>query len=97
MPCGWTRAKCSACAAVGTHLPECSLTPPFPTASPPPASVQLSPECREPLIQEFNADPSPIGVLGSLFLADCAAVKEGGFAPAPAPAAANDTDTDMAM
>jgi len=59
--------------------------------------VQLSPECREPLIQEFNADPSPIGVLGSLFLADCAAVKEGGFAPAPAPAAANDTDTDMAM
>jgi hypothetical protein len=60
--------------------------------------VQLSPECLTPLTQEFAADASPIGVLGSRFLAECAALKESGgaFAPAPAPAA-NDTDMDMPM
>ena len=64
---------------------------------PPPAPhPQLSPECLTPLTQEFNADPSPIGVLGSEFLAECAALRESGVA-APSPSGAPANETEMAM
>lgn len=71
---------------------------PAPLAPPhsPSLHLQLSPECLTPLTQEFNADPAPIGVLGSEFLAECAALKESGVA-APSPSGAPANETDMAM
>jgi hypothetical protein len=79
--------RATVCGRIGPQLAR-RLTDCLGPASPSPAA-QLGPDCLSQLTDAFEADTSTVGVVGSGFLAECAAGGTAdGSAPAPAPGAA---------